>query len=144
MSGPLDGTRDTRIEPATLLYIEDQLANLALFETILWDQPQWRIMPAMQGRLALELSRRHPPHLVLLHARLPDISVEDALKQLHAATAEVPVIVITADTTQSVVESYLAAGAYAVLFEPINVAAFLDLLRRLSRRAQEGRELVAE
>jgi CheY-like chemotaxis protein len=125
---------------ATLLYIEDQLANLTLIETILWERSQWRIIPAMQARLGLELARRHRPHVILLDVRLPDLGVDEVLCRLRAQseTADIPVIVISTDSTQATVEGYLAEGAHAVLLEPINVAAFLSLLRRLLPAGGDG------
>ena len=42
-----------------VLYIEDNLSNLTLIEHLLADQPEIRLMTAMQGGLGLELARQH-------------------------------------------------------------------------------------
>ncbi len=44
-----------------VLYIEDNLSNLTLIEHLLADQPEIRLMTAMQGGLGLELARQHRP-----------------------------------------------------------------------------------
>ena len=59
------------VEEATILYIEDNLANLSLVETIFDDRPSMQFIPALQGRLGLELARQHAPHLILLDLHMP-------------------------------------------------------------------------
>ena len=118
--------------PATLLYVEDNLANLALVETILWERPSWRTIPALQGKLGAELAREHLPDLILLDLHLPDISGEEVLKRLRSEprTAKIPVVIITADATPATSERLLAAGAAAFLTKPLNVAEFLTTVER--------------
>jgi CheY-like chemotaxis protein len=118
--------------PATLLYIEDNLANLSLVETILLSRPQWRTMPALQGAVGLDLAREHTPDLILLDLHLPDISGEEVLRRLRAEprTASIPVVVITADATRSAVDRLRAAGADAYLTKPLDIDEFLETLQR--------------
>jgi CheY-like chemotaxis protein len=56
---------------------------------------------AMRGREGLELARQDPPDLVLLDLHLPDLSGEEVLGELRAdpRTAEIPVVVVSADAT---------------------------------------------
>jgi CheY-like chemotaxis protein len=127
--------------PALLLYVEDNLANLSLVETILLSRPRWRTLPALQGRLGLELAREHRPDLILLDLHLPDVPGEEVFRQLRAddRTAAIPVVVISADATRSTSERLLAAGAAAVLTKPLDVQEFLDTLERLLPARSEGR-----
>jgi CheY-like chemotaxis protein len=115
---------------ATILYIEDNLANLSLIEQILDARPDWRLVPALQGRLGIDLAREHAPDVVLLDLHLPDIPGEEVLRQLRAAprTAQTPIIVISADATPKTVERLLASGANAYLTKPLKVRQFLRTL----------------
>jgi CheY-like chemotaxis protein/two-component sensor histidine kinase len=115
---------------ATLLYVEDNLANLSLVEQILESRPGWRLLPALQGRLGLELAREHAPDVVLLDLHLPDISGEEVLRQLRAdpRTASTPVVVISADATPKTVARLRAAGADAYLTKPLRVQQFLSVV----------------
>jgi CheY-like chemotaxis protein len=119
--------------PATLLYIEDNLANLSLVETILWERPGWRTIPALQGQIGVELAREHQPDLILLDLHLPDIRGEEVLRRLRedARTAAIPVVAISAEATQSTADRLLQAGAAAFLTKPLSVAGFLATLERL-------------
>lgn len=56
-----------------VLYIEDNLSNLKLIQRLLAHRPEVRLLPAIQGRLGLDLAREHYPHLILLDLHLPDI-----------------------------------------------------------------------
>jgi PAS domain S-box-containing protein len=118
--------------PATLLYIEDNLANLSLVETILLSRPQWRTMPALQGLVGVELAREHVPDLILLDLHLPDITGEEVLRRLRAEprTASIPVVVITADATRATVDRLRAAGIEAYLTKPLDIDEFLDTVER--------------
>jgi PAS domain S-box-containing protein len=117
---------------ATLLYVEDNLANLTLVETILLSRPGWRTVPALQGQLGVELAREHLPDLVLLDLHLPDIPGEEVLRRLRAdaRTAAIPVIVVSADATAGSLERLRQAGADAYLTKPLDVDEFLAVVER--------------
>jgi CheY-like chemotaxis protein len=116
-----------------LVYVEDNLANLSLIEAVLAPYAGWTLVPALQGRLGVELAREHAPDLVLLDLHLPDIPGDEVLRQLRAdpRTAAVPVVVISADATPKSIERLRAAGADAYLTKPLDVRLFLRTLERL-------------
>ncbi|MDF1503736.1 PAS domain S-box protein [Roseisolibacter sp. H3M3-2] len=117
---------------ATLLYVEDNLANLTLVEAILMSRPGWRIIPALQGQLGVELAREHLPDLVLLDLHLPDIPGAEVLRRLRAdpRTAAIPVVVVSADATPASLERLRRAGADAYLTKPLDVDEFLAVVQR--------------
>jgi CheY-like chemotaxis protein/two-component sensor histidine kinase len=117
---------------ATLLYVEDNLANLSLVDTILLARPGWRTLPALQGQLGVELAREHLPDVILLDLHLPDISGEEVLRRLRgdARTARIPVVVVSADATKASLERLRAAGADAYLTKPLDVDEFLRVVER--------------
>jgi PAS domain S-box-containing protein len=130
----------TRGPAATILYVEDNLANMSLIEQILEARPDWRLVPALQGRLGLELAKSHRPDVVLLDLHLPDISGEEVLRELRAAprTARTPVIVVSADATPKTVERLLESGATAYLTKPLKVKQFLRTLDGVLTAARDA------
>jgi CheY-like chemotaxis protein len=114
----------------TILYVEDNLSNLTLVQRILSRRPDIELIPCMQGRLALELARLHRPDLLLLDLHLPDISGEEVLAQLRKSPdcRSIPVVVLTADATQSQCDRLLAAGAHAYITKPLDVKPFIAIL----------------
>jgi CheY-like chemotaxis protein len=123
---------------ATLLYVEDNLANLSLVETILLSRPGWRTLPALQGALGIELAREYRPDVVLLDLHLPDMSGDEVLRRLRGdeRTASIPVIVVSADATNDSLERLRAAGADAYLTKPLDVDEFLRAVERFLPEAR--------
>ena len=114
----------------SVLYIEDNLSNLNLVERLLSRLPGVRLIPAMKGGLGLELARRHLPSLILLDLHLPDLNGREVLRRLKddAATAEIPVVVLSADATESQVEMLRAEGAAEYLSKPIDVESLYKIV----------------
>jgi CheY-like chemotaxis protein len=116
----------------SVLYIEDNLANLHLVEQILQHRPDITLMSAMQGTIGLELARQHHPDIVLLDLHLPDMGGDEALEQLRNApeTQDIEVVVVSADATESQKRRLLEAGASDYLTKPLDVKRFIDVLDR--------------
>jgi hypothetical protein len=128
-----DGERvatQSSLSSHTLLYIEDNLANLKLIERALDHRPGLILLTAMQGSLGLDIARQHRPDLILLDLHLPDMPGEQLLRHLHAdpKTQGIPVIVISADATPGQVQKLLAAGARGYLTKPIDMSRFFQVV----------------
>jgi PAS domain S-box-containing protein len=110
-----------------VLYIEDNLANLALIERLLAHRPGVKLLAAMQGQLGVELAQQQPPNLILLDLHLPDMSGDEVLQRLRAApaTRQIPVVVMSADATPRRIAQLRAAGVRDYLSKPIDVPRFL-------------------
>jgi PAS domain S-box-containing protein len=118
---------------ATVLYIEDNLANLHLVEQIFARVGNIEIMSAAQGRLGVELARTHRPDLILLDLHLPDMPGEDVAMALRAdeATRAIPIVVLSADAYSSKRRRLLALGVDAYLTKPFDVNEMMALIARL-------------
>jgi signal transduction histidine kinase/CheY-like chemotaxis protein len=121
-----------------VVYIEDNLANLKLVQRIVASRSDVEIIPAMQGRLALDLAREHQPILILLDLHLPDIPGDQVLQRLRddPATAAIPVVIVSADATPGQTQRLLAAGASAYLSKPFNVGELLRIVDDLLAEVQ--------
>jgi PAS domain S-box-containing protein len=116
--------------PRSVLLIEDNMSNVRLMEKILSGRPGVKLLVAMQGTLGYDLAVEHLPDLILLDLNLPDCHGLDVLKRLKALeeTAEIPIVIVSADATQAQVARLLSAGAFKYLTKPLNVK---ELLRTL-------------
>jgi signal transduction histidine kinase/CheY-like chemotaxis protein len=129
------------LERPSVLHIEDNLSNIKLIERVLAQRPGLNLIPAMQGRLGLELARQHRPALILLDLNLADVSGEDVLHLLRddPATSQIPVAIVSADAMPRQVQRLLASGATAYLTKPIDVRQLLDLVdKALEAYARRG------
>jgi PAS domain S-box-containing protein len=122
---------------AFVLCIEDNPSNARLMERVLETRPGLELIVAGQGRLGVELAREHLPRLVLLDLHLPDIGGEEVLRRLRRdpTTADIPVVVVSADGTHGHESRLLEAGAAAFLTKPYDVSRLLSLIDDAVARA---------
>jgi signal transduction histidine kinase/CheY-like chemotaxis protein len=116
-----------------VVYIEDNLANITLVQRIIAQRNDIELLPAMQGRLGIDLARQHRPALILMDLHLPDIPGEEVLQRLRddPVTRSIPVVVVSADATTGQIQRLQAAGASAYLTKPFNVRELLDTVTQL-------------
>ncbi|MBB5368111.1 MULTISPECIES: ATP-binding protein [unclassified Janthinobacterium] len=116
--------------PVTVLYVEDNPANLALIEEIIGYCPRLRLLTARDGRQGVEMARTHMPQLILMDINLPDVSGTEALQLLRDddRTAHIPVIALTANAMPGEVERSMALGFYRYLTKPINLEEFSETI----------------
>jgi CheY-like chemotaxis protein/two-component sensor histidine kinase len=114
----------------TLLYVEDNPANLMLVEDLIARRPDIRLLSAMDGNRGIEIAHASRPDVILMDINLPGISGIQALKTLRAdsATAHIPVIALSANAIPRDIERGLEAGFFRYLTKPIKVNEFLDTL----------------
>jgi signal transduction histidine kinase/AmiR/NasT family two-component response regulator len=114
----------------TLLYVEDNPANLELVEQLIVRRPDLRLLSAADGNLGIEFARAYQPDVILMDINLPGISGIAAMKILRAdpSTAHIPIIALSANAVPHDIERALAAGFVSYLTKPIKVNQFMDTL----------------
>ncbi|HEU4457975.1 MAG TPA: CHASE domain-containing protein [Methylibium sp.] len=113
-----------------VLYVEDNETNVEVMRGIFGLRPQVRLSVATNGHDGLQAVREEHPDLVLLDMHLPDLDGMALLERLKAdaATAEVPVIVVSADALPAQVQAAQRAGAVRYLTKPVAIDEMLDVL----------------
>jgi PAS domain S-box-containing protein len=114
----------------TLLYVEDNPANLTLVEQLIARRSDIRLLTAVNGTLGIEIARASQPEVILMDINLPGISGIEALKILREdpATAHIPVVALSANAMQRDTEKGMEAGFFYYLTKPIKVNEFMDAL----------------
>ncbi len=122
------GQTDTSLR--TLLYVEDNPANLMLVEEIISHRPNIRFLSATDGMGGIEIAHRVHPDVILMDINLPGISGLEALKILNEdpETAHIPVLALSANAMPHDVEKGLEAGFLRYLTKPIKINEFLAAL----------------
>jgi PAS domain S-box-containing protein len=133
---PLEATSSQR----TLLYVEDNPANLALVELLIARRSDIRLLTAINGHLGIELARVHQPDVILMDINLPGISGVGALKVLRndPVTSHIPVMALSANAVPRDIQRGMEAGFFRYLTKPINVVEFMDALDVALRYAEEN------
>jgi signal transduction histidine kinase/ActR/RegA family two-component response regulator len=114
----------------TLLYVEDNPANLKLVEQIIARHPNIRLLTAMNGISGIELAKTSRPDVILMDINLPGMSGIDAMKILRSApgTARIPVIALSANAMPLDIERGLKEGFFRYITKPIKVDEFMEAL----------------
>lgn len=115
---------------ATLLYVEDNPANLMLVEDLLARRPDLRLLSAKDAPRGLEIAKAERPDVILMDINLPGMSGLQALRILAAdpATAAIPVVALSANAVPRDIQRGLDAGFFRYLTKPIKVNEFMDTL----------------
>jgi PAS domain S-box-containing protein len=114
----------------TVLYVEDNSANLELVEQLLERSRDTQLLTAVSGTLGVEIARRELPTVIIMDINLPGMSGIAALKILREdpATAHIPVIALSANAMPRDIARGLKLGFFRYLTKPINVHEFVETL----------------
>jgi CheY-like chemotaxis protein len=114
----------------TLLYVEDNPANMRLVEQLITRRPNLRLLTAVNGSLGIELARAARPEVILMDINLPGISGIEALKILREdpATAHIPIVALSANAIPRDIEKGMEAGFFRYLTKPIKIHEFMAAL----------------
>jgi signal transduction histidine kinase/ActR/RegA family two-component response regulator len=125
----------------SVLYIEDDVANVKLISKLFAGEPRIKLMTTLHGKLGIELARVHQPDLILLDLHLPDITGEEVIKRLRIdeRTSATPVVIVSADALEDTKARFRLLGAKGYLTKPLE----LDKVMATVRGVLEQRQLEA-
>ncbi len=114
----------------TLLYVEDNPANLQLVVQIISRRPTMRLLSARTGDIGIELARAARPDVILMDINLPGMSGIKAMQILRedSLTQHIPVVALSANAMPRDIERGLQAGFFRYLTKPLRVDEFLETL----------------
>jgi signal transduction histidine kinase/CheY-like chemotaxis protein len=125
---PADGAAPE--EPHTMLYIEDNPANLRLVQEIVRFRSDLRLVSAPDGHFGLSLARSQKPDIILMDLNLPGLSGFEVLAQLRREpeTARIPAIAVSANAMRADIDRALALGFAYYLTKPIDIGQFNEAI----------------
>jgi CheY-like chemotaxis protein len=116
-----------------VLFIEDDPMNRRVVKDML-DVAGATMTGAESAELGLKLIDEQDFSIVLVDLRMPGMDGFEAIRRIRArgdAKADLPIIVVTADTAIDLRERCLADGADDVLFKPVAMDALFDAIGRM-------------
>ena len=120
---------------AVVLIVEDNARNLKLVRDVL-GHAGYTTLEAGDGEAGVALARERHPDVILMDVNLPGIDGLEALARLRAdpATAEIPVVALTAYAMTDDRARFLAAGFDGYLEKPVNVRELPGQVEAMIRR----------
>ena len=115
----------------TVLIVEDNDLNLRLFEDVL-EAEGISTVSATNGLNAASIAREEQPDLILMDIQLPEISGLEATRQIkrEEATADIPVIAITAHALPGDEHRIRAGGCADYVAKPVLIGDLVDAVKR--------------
>jgi PAS domain S-box-containing protein len=119
---PREG-RPARWGRRTLLYVEDNPANVAFMKDLLDAFDDLDLVIAPTAELGVQLARERQPAVIIMDINLPGMSGLDALRVLRQwpDTRNIPVIALTAAASDRDRERGEVAGFFRYLTKPVKV-----------------------
>jgi two-component system cell cycle response regulator DivK len=126
---------------ATILVIEDDSLNTALFKDILTARG-FALVIATTGPQALECLETERPDLIIMDIVIPGISGMDLIKMLKGdeTLAPIPIVLVTSLPAEPYKDQIMAAGCDAYVAKPLLVTTLWATIDHLlaQRRADDG------
>jgi PAS domain S-box-containing protein len=124
----------------TVLYVEDNPANVKLVEQIIGRCPDISLLTAANGISGIEIARASQPAVILLDINLPGISGIEALRMLRGdpRTAHIPVLAVSANAMPLDVANGLEAGFARYITKPFKISEFIEALEGTLEFAERG------
>src|SRR6266542_563376 len=126
-------TTNRRLAAVPAILVVDADDNARAFYRQAFALEGWDVLEASDGREALTKALADIPTLMLAEIQLPFVdgcALADILRR-DSATADVPILIVTADARPAAINRARMAGADVVLAKPIRIADLLNAMRRL-------------
>jgi two-component system KDP operon response regulator KdpE len=121
-----------------ILVIEDDSELRAVLRTML-ESLQYRVVDAATGERGLIEGRSHRPDLIITDLGLPDLDGATLIRRVRAFS-QVPILVLSARTTEAEKIQALDAGADDYVTKPFSAPELLARVRATLRRTARGSE----
>ena len=122
-----------------ILVVDDDRKTVNLIKLYL-EKDGYRVLTAHDGRQALELTRQRRPDLIVLDLMLPQMDGLDVCRILRAES-KVPIIMLTARTTEEDKLLGLDLGADDYVSKPFSPRELLARVRAVLRRVGEDQDV---
>jgi two-component system alkaline phosphatase synthesis response regulator PhoP/two-component system response regulator VicR len=115
-----------------ILAVDDERHIVRLIQVNL-ERAGYEVLTAADGQQALETVAKEHPDLIVLDWMMPQLNGMETLKRLKAnpATAEIPVIMLTAKSQDADVFKGWQSGVDCYLTKPFNPMELLTFVKRI-------------
>jgi signal transduction histidine kinase/DNA-binding response OmpR family regulator/CHASE3 domain sensor protein len=125
--GPLDDV----LKGNTVLIADDDVRNIFSLTKVL-EQHKMKVIPAIDGREALEMLRANPQvSIILMDMMMPEMDGYESIRKIREIPAfrDLPIIAVTAKAMAGDREKCISAGASDYISKPVDIDQLISLLR---------------
>ena len=117
---------------ALVLVVEDNPANMETMTGYLKSRG-YRLIEAINGRIAIDLAKLHHPDIILMDIQMPDMDGFAAIGQIHQIPecAAIPIVALTALAMAGDRQKCLDAGANHYVTKPVKLSQLVAMIETL-------------
>jgi len=132
LSEGADNKTDTSSQ-YSILYIEDNPANLNLISQAIKRRPNISLLTALEPQHGLKLARTNKLDAILLDINLPHMNGFEVMSRLHKdpVTSNIPIIAVSANAMPGDIANGIAAGFTDYITKPIKLDVFFETIDRV-------------
>ena len=118
---------------ARILVVDDNADLLQMIRMLLEERGGHEVILSAEGEDGLAKARANPPDLAIIDVMMPGMNGYEVCRQLrqNPATAQIPIIILTARGQPVDREAALASGADDYIAKPVTMAELLERVNRL-------------
>ena len=126
------------IASTNILLVDDIKTDRLLYSKLIKNLiPQYNIIEAENGKVALDLIKQSSPVLVISDHKMPVMTGYDLVRQLNVTDLRYkpPVIILSSDINDAVVSEYKELGVEYIFQKPVNLSDFKNAIQMALRKA---------
>ena len=126
---------------ATILYVEDDLANKRLVRKLLVASG-YEVIEADDGLSGIQVAEQQKPALILLDMSMPGMDGYEAAQRIKALPdiSGIPVIAVTANVMPGDRDKAIKAGCDGFIAKPLDIDSFIETVQGFLDRTQTSKD----
>jgi two-component system nitrate/nitrite response regulator NarL len=116
-----------------LLVCDDHRLLLEALSMALADKGHWVVATALDPDEAVEAAREHQPDVCLLDVRFPSGNGLNAIRRIHAVSADTKVVILSGTTSAALVGDAIAQGAQGFVGKEKPIAVVIEAVELASQ-----------
>jgi len=115
---------------ATILWVDDEIESLQSQKLFL-ENKGYEVQTLTNGFEAIDFVKEHPVDVVLLDETMPGITGLETLQKIKEVNAQVPVVLITKNETENLMDDAIGSQITDYLIKPVNPNQVLLSLKKI-------------
>jgi len=126
----IENSNQQFLQRRTLLYVEDNLANVSLVRQLIARRGDLQFLTAIDGDLGLIMAREFVPAIILMDINMPGKNGYEILKLLREdpITRHIPAIALSSNAFPHDIKKGIDAGFFRYVTKPYKLEDLLDIL----------------
>ncbi|MDP2969003.1 MAG: response regulator, partial [Deltaproteobacteria bacterium] len=121
----------------TILIVDDEKDLCTILSDSL-SRDRYRVVPAFNGKTALQLVKKEKPDLILLDIKMPGMDGIEVLRKIKRMKKEIVVIMFTAYGTLETARKAMKLGAYDYVTKPVDLFLLKSLVKEVLGKASKS------